>query len=456
MKNLIYLVLAFCTTLGAVQSKNLSDYEPFDYEVLFTNPECRLYKYERPIKSNDGHMVYSKPKNAYCKSSDSSRSGARANAPQKRLLDWIKDPKTKEVFMAYLSFSNGTIARALCNAINYRNIKFTLVIDSKNLPEANDGDNSRMRMANYLKKCRPKPDSYRNGGRPNFPKITTSGGKGRGGNKTGYAHNKLFIVNPSSSTEIKIVFSSGNMSSGTTIHHENWHFVTTHANTHFSKVHLCLMEGVLNHDQGIKEYASFIQSCKNNISIPEEDDIKIFLIPGEGKQAMNAIKTNLKWAQSVDLAAHRFSNSSLISLLTEKLHHNKNALRLIADDDLYWTGALRKGTGRNTYMEWAKVRDLKKQGLKDRYIQTYADDIADPKRMQLHHNKFLIFNFENNKGAVFAGAGNLTTSAFYKNFENFYLIKIPQVYLAFKKQYSYMWESLGRNKAKMPIEYRLP
>ena len=41
----------------------------------------------------------------------------------------------------------------------------------------------------------------------------------------GYAHNKIMIVNPNDPQVTKVVFSSGNMTSGTSINHENWNFV---------------------------------------------------------------------------------------------------------------------------------------------------------------------------------------------------------------------------------------
>jgi len=94
--------------------------------------------------------------------------------------------------------------------------------------------------------------------------------------------------------------------------------------------------------------------------------------------------------------------------------------------------------------------------MKDRYIQTYADDVWNPESMQLQHNKFLIFTFSGNSGAVFAGAGNLTTSAFNTNFENFYYIRIPEVYRAFMRQYELMWNDLARGHEDMPQELVLP
>ena len=71
--------------------------------------------------------------------------------------------------------------------------------------------------------------------------------------------------------------------------HENWHFVTTSSKSYFAKIHKCLMEGVVDHDQSTTAYSSFINSCRRKINVSEESDIKVFLIPGNGRQATTAI-----------------------------------------------------------------------------------------------------------------------------------------------------------------------
>ena len=100
--------------------------------------------------------------------------------------------------------------------------------------------------------------------------------------------------------------------------------------------------------------------------------------------------------------------------------------------------------------------DLVKEGLKTRYIETYADDVLKAKRVQLQHNKFIIFTGKEGGGSVFTGAGNLTNAAFEKNFENFYIIKRPFVYFSFRLQYFHLWSNLGTNPSEMPSKLELP
>ena len=166
---------------------------------------------------------------------------------------------------------------------------------------------------------------------------------------------------------------------------------------------------------------------------------------------MSAIKKATQQSQSVSVAAHRFSNTQLIQILENGLKNNIN-MKLIVDDDIYWTGQFRRGTGRNQYNEYKKVYQLEQTGMEVKYIETYANHPVT----QLQHNKFLIFDFNNNQGAVFAGAGNLTIAAFTSNFENFYYITIPEVYQAFVKQYQYLWDTLGRSHQEMPTKFVLP
>ena len=114
------------------------------------------------------------------KAFDSRTSTSRKNSPHRRLIDWIRNPKTKEIFMSYLSFSNSSIAKELCQAIKKRHVKVTLVFDSNNESEL-----ARMRTANSLKTCAKRNSKE-------LVQIVTRGNT-RG---LGYAHNKLFFVNP--------------------------------------------------------------------------------------------------------------------------------------------------------------------------------------------------------------------------------------------------------------------
>jgi phosphatidylserine/phosphatidylglycerophosphate/cardiolipin synthase-like enzyme len=155
------------------------------------------------------------------------------------------------------------------------------------------------------------------------------------------------------------------------------------------------------------------------------------------------------------MAAHRFSNGSLIKMIKENLQRRGFQASLIVDDDLHWAGIFNKDFGRNTLYEFQKLMELEDLGLEIEYIETYADKVNEPKSLQLQHNKFIIFTKKNKVGTILTGAGNLTNAAFYRNFENFYLISIPNIYQKFLKQYDYL-SDLGRSYQELPIRLELP
>jgi hypothetical protein len=401
-----------------------------EYEVRFTNPVCKDYKYTQPVKSNAGALLTQKPKDVFCSNTDKTVSGSRPEAPQYKLLSWINDPATKEIFFAYLSFSNSTVMKAVCEAVKTRKVKVTFVLD----------DTSDMSVADQLIAC--DPNLVR------FEKRGHDGG-------IGYAHNKLFLINPypENGGDMKLAFSSGNMTSGIVLHHENWHFITPERDTFFAKAHLCLVEGVLDHATSKADYASFIKSCKAQIAEPEETDVKTFFIPGEGYRATDFVVKGIRNAKQIRLAAHRFSYNRMLDALRQEMSStNKAELQMVYDDDTYWAGHGDQ-TGDNESWEYDNVTDLVSRGAQARWMETNHGGHL------LHHNKYLVFNMPQGSSmpsAVFGGAGNLTGTGFTTNFENFYYVEIPEVVAAYNKQYDHVWNDLATTDANLPSENVLP
>ena len=404
-----------------------------EYEVLFTNPVCKEYGYDGEVVSNGGKTLTAKPRDVFCSQADSAASAARPESPQNKLISWIKDPSTTEIFFTYLSFSNSTVTKELCKAITERDVKVTFVLDS-------DSDRAK---ADQLLACKPE-----SGDPDRAPRFEMRGHEGG----IGYAHNKLFLINPGSET-IKLAFSSGNMSSGVVLHHENWHFITLAAKTYFAQAHLCMMEAELDHHSSKSEYKSFIEECKAAISAKEESDIKTFFAPAEGSRASQRLMDAVKKAKSIDIAAHRFSYSTLIKGLESRLEGSKPpAMRIITDDDTYWAGH-GEAVGDNQSFEFDNVERLTDAGAEAKWMETNHGEHL------LHHNKFLILNMpsgSSQKSAVFGGAGNLTGTAFNENWENFYWISIPSVVKKFRDQYDHMWNDLATSTEDLPSENVLP
>lgn len=437
MKRLILTTLLLSTQLS--YAIKLGDYAPYKYDVYFTNPECAEYKYDEPVYANDGSLLDSKPKNAYCKKSDITLNENRPSSPHYQLLKLIGDEDVNEMFLTYLSFSNRAVADALCKAVEDRNLKVTFIIDSKN--KSRPGSSKQLKK---LAKCRAK--NLEDGEKENIPQTLYRGNVGG----LGYAHNKIIIANYKSNPEkVKLVFSSGNMSSGTILHHENWHFVETNINTYFAQAHYCVKDGMIKITDKKSNYKKFINKCRSQITAAPEEDITFYIVPTDGAEAIKRIEKAIKKAVKIDGAAHRITHPVIWDGLINAVKDGKK-VRFVVDDDIYWTGKRNVATGSNDFREYGNVMRMTRGGVKIRYIQ------SNQNHKLLHHNKYLIFKYEDGTGAVHTGAGNFTKAAFTKNFENFYFINIPEVVEAFKSQYEYKFNKLATEYKKMPKAYVNP
>jgi hypothetical protein len=387
------------------------------YDVLFTNPLCREYTYAQPVATADGSkMLTAKPKNVYCSRTDIAASAARPTSPQNKLLSWIEPLGAgDEIFLAYLSFSNRAVGDALC-AARGRGVKVTFVLDA------------RSEQADRVEQC---------GGQ-----ILLRGHAG----SIGYAHNKVILINPHGDSEfMKMTFSSGNMSSGVVTHHENWHFIDVARDSYFAQNHVCLMEAQISTtaSSGRTQYKTALTNCRAQIDAPEETDIKSFFIPNrdDAKRAETYMLGAIDEAKKIDLGAHRFGHTKLISKLEDKLEAGTITLRMVADDDLYWLDPLVGSpsmSGDNDTFEAANVARLEAAGgakFEIRYFETNHGEHL------LHHNKYLIYRTGSGKAfGLLAGAANLTGTGFNDNFENIYFIKVPAVLKAFETQFARVWD----------------
>jgi hypothetical protein len=420
MKNFLLLILLSLLAHEA-WALRLTEYSPYQFEVLFTNPVCAQYRYERPVASLEGQPLLHKPRHVYCKHSDEAASVGRSTSPQFRLVQWISDPGTRSLQLAYLSFSNKNIVAALCEAAK-RQVRIHIILD---------GGHGTNKDAEGLKTCRAG--------------MVTVDYRGNEGG-LGFSHNKFMLVNPGS-TPARIVFSSGNMSSGTSINHENWNFVTTHASSYFAQIHRCTFEGMVAAGSTRGIFNSFMQNCRSKIQSPPESDIETFFIPTDAKDAQQRIADAITRSQSISIMAHRFSG--MIMNLVKEVTGSK-PIRLIMDDDVFWSEKMKQDIGRNQSFEAFRIyNELITQGVDTRFLQT------NQSIFQLQHNKFMLFKFGRGS-AVFTGAGNLTTAAFTKNFENFYYITIPEVVEAYQRQFEKYFNEMGTAERDMPREYVLP
>jgi len=438
---LFLLLLITCQTLLAA---SITEADHYKYEVFFTNPICKAYPYAETTYANDGTVLRSKPANVYCKRGDKKSNYERVDSPNFNLRKLINNKDVSSLFLTYLSFSDSKVTKAVCEAIKKRNVAVTLIIDSKNNTSERRAQGA-MGKFDEISKCRPLKSALKPGEKANIPNTMTRGNIGG----LGYAHNKIIIAKfKSKPTKTTIVFSSGNMSSGTILHHENWHFLTTSTETHFYEVHQCIKKGMIDFGSSKSIFKKFIEKCRSAIQAKEESDIRVYIVPSDGKRAMDNLVANMKKAKSIDVAVHRLTHPDFINGMMNEA--KKKDVRLLVDDDVYWAGVTGANVGSSMPNESSNMNRVRRSGAEVRYMET-----NEAGRL-LHHNKFVVFNFGEGKGAVHTGAGNFTKAAFTKNFENYYFITIPDVVQQFKDQFNKMFNELATTYNKLPSTYSNP
>lgn len=444
------------------------------YDVLFTDPECRLYSYIVDTKSTKGITLANKPKNVYCRNQfDLATSGNRPESPQYQIVELVKSKQTRQIFMTYLSFRNKAVKKALCERIQSSDpIPVHLIMSSS----------EDTTVVDEIVSCNPKYMTY--------------GTRGLEGD-LGYAHNKIFmaLTKPIDITRldtagkldwmsqiqkgerITIVFSSGNMTSGPVMHHENWHFINTDAGTHFAKMHMCVMQSEWDEKSGRERnaYMKAIRDCRTSLisqGLLQEQDIHAFFVPGEGENKSDSspflvngaegasashhmvfgdgINPGIRDAGRIWIGAHRFFYSRMIRELSRRMESdNKPDLRIVVDDDTYYKFIDDSHAGDTMPQEWLNIEGLVQLGGQVRLMETNEQE------HQLHHSKYLLF-FKNKKdttpASLLCGAANLTKAGFTKNWENIYYITIPHVVDAFARHYEKFWsEDNGKIKSGSAI-----
>lgn len=448
------------------------------FDVLFTNPLCETLEYPEPMPragdvadcndkcaadadpdacrqscvndllADPDNLIATKPKNVYCHAAtDKQVSTDRPESPRHRIGEWVDSTEAGDkIFMSFLSFSDSLIADKLCQAID-RGVEVDFVADKLST------------QGEKLIDC---------GGR-----LHVRGSSAR------FLHVKLIMINPDEpgpsdedDEHVRLSFGSGNMSSGTVLHHENWQFAEIARDSFFVEAHRCLAAGLIDEDASSRKdkFRRFINDCRDTIPFEPEADIRAYFIPvNEDSDALiDDVLTATREAGSIDGAAHRFSffqqnpdklesEPRLVDTIGARLESDPDfSFHLVADDDLYWlrpiTGDRGFTLGPNSASELASIDFLTDKGGADgrfevRYMETnHASKSCNGtggtrSSLLLHHNKFLVFqDMKDRADVVMTGAPNLTGTGFTNNFENAYVIAIPRVVDAYKNQHARFWD----------------
>ena len=460
--------------VSSVFAASIKDYDHYNYDVFFTNPLCQAYEFKDTVYSFDGKPLNAKPENVYCKYNDARSNEKRKSSPHYNLIKLISDKDVVELRMAYLSFSSSGILKTLCETtIGKNNTKLVLIVD-----KGNKSDERKLEKLTTLAACKPAKKFIDNG-TANYPVIEYRGQNGG----LGYAHNKIIMASyKSSKDKVTLVYSSANMSSGTTLHHENWHFLTTSKKSYLAQAHVCILDGMMDHSNsirgsrsagrasvtGINNFKNYVNKCRKEIDVEEEEDIKLSIVPADGKKTMDNIVDKIKKSKRVSVAVHRFSHKDLKNALMKAGKRKSQEVRFIADDDIFWSGKANEmdngriecnpkknpgavpRVGANMCSEYFNIQSLVRSKVDVKYMET------NQSLFLLHHNKYIVFELKDGTSAVHCGAGNFTHAAFSKNFENYYYITIPEVVEKFKAQYDYVWNDLATAEKDLPVKQVLP
>ena len=152
----------------SAQAVKLSDYKPFEYKVIFTNPVCKSHSYPEKVKTTTEVRLQKERKmpTVNQQTVDTTKEGLTIHTESQK---WINDPKTEEFYVLPV-FSKKTLARELCKAVEERNVKI-IVIDQKNKEKE-----TRNATANFFLSATRKTSTAKSA---NKPKIYYRGHTGR-------------------------------------------------------------------------------------------------------------------------------------------------------------------------------------------------------------------------------------------------------------------------------------
>ncbi|HYX38410.1 MAG TPA: phospholipase D-like domain-containing protein [Oligoflexus sp.] len=503
------------------------------YEVLFSNPVCSRQKFlsYRPrnpepltltgstgdfkisperskvpeiavgpegIPTLGGGLRQHIPGNIFCDATDFAASSQRGrdnpyrdtDSPINRIQDWIESTQASdELFIASFSLSMKSVATWTCEAAG-RGVKVKVFIHE---PDSSSG------AIDVLSQC---------------PGVELLQFKSKGR----LAHLKSLMIaynNPAHDAnlrdKVRVSFQSGNISSGTWGHHENWNFVTQDRLHWFSQDHMFLRDAINAETvSNLGKLYQQLDACREAKGVEtarsQDSFMKNYFIPKSGgvyddRKELDGMVQEVQKASEVWIAAHHLTEPELITALALKLKSDPTfKVKMLVDSELFWANSqvpidqglawqvddkvYGQSGSLTSSCQWGiletKAKDVRcslfsrgefgdplevilaAKGTKDANKFSYGPGTLQAAGAELRfvennhlgkmlfHNKFMIFksNAEDQgaPGAVFTGAGNLSKAGFDKNFENYYLVRVPHVYASFRQQFTRLFEKASMEK----------
>lgn len=418
MHRLIILLLA-C----GLQNKALAN---IDLQLMHTKPVCN-----HPDKTP-----------AWCTHEDIKLSSEASGMVNNIIaqIDLAMDPTKAKIYIAYFSFSNKPIFKKLCEKAG-AGIPIEFFLDSSyranqlaaDLKACGTNNNVKLHFIGIMDTTNPENILWR------------------------LHHNKFLIIDSGESENVKINFSSGNLSAyGTSVHFDHWVTITAERASNIYKTHQCVVssmikaidpdgDGIDNDLDDPAIYRSTLNTCLTSISaLKVEDAIKTETIaPLFSPNPQNEIAKKLiqeigsvKKGEIIRGAIQHFTHTSIAKALVQACKKGVQ-VEMIMDDDVL--SGESEVPGVNEFFN----SQLDKTCINIQFMQTNAAEF------QMMHNKFLILG----KNRVFAGAGHFTYSAMTKNYENFYLMQSNSIVQQYESLFSSMWTlSLNQTQAKESLK----
>lgn len=409
MKFFLFILFSLSNALYASPPFAKGQSEELKWEVRFNLPVC----------DHAGQK-----KGAWCTSKDGSAS-VEYSGIEDRLKSWINNEKVKSVYLAYFSFSNSSVRKALCSAAERRGLKVTVFLDESNMETPN---------VLKLRECSK-----------NIQVIAK--GQGPFGSKDAHLmHMKIFMASftetikpfreyeareKSLYEELPLYFSSSsaNMSSnGTGLHFENWLFFNSPLSSNLAQQNICVFSALLDKNDR-RTFAENFKSCSLKIEKAPRADIKFYAVPNfRMPKPYNAMMDMIETAKKEILVGiHRLTTKNIYAPIAQKSKSVK--VRVIFDDDTLRAGVKDggdyKGPGRHDVLAYRALR----KNAEISFMETQASEDFT----HMFHNKFLVTDRE----FLFQGAGNFTGAALNinrtGNYEQYYVIRTPEIVDAYVK-----------------------
>jgi phosphatidylserine/phosphatidylglycerophosphate/cardiolipin synthase-like enzyme len=342
------------------------------------------------------------------------------------------DPEVKSLYLAYFSFSNKTVRKALCDAAIDRGVNITLYIDSSNVNHEN---------VVALKNCSKKIRVIGRGVGP----FGTPGAH--------LQHAKIFLAtsmeelkplhelsyserNKLMNDRIHFTSSSANMSSnGTALHFENWLFFDAPLRNYIAQQNVCTFVA-FSVENDRDTFANEYENCVNQINAKPMRNIKYMMVPANDTAPLTPLEAMEKVTyvqRELLIGIHRLTSWPIFNLFVDAKENGAD-VRIIYDDDTLRAGVKNGGN----YLDMGSHDVNSYRVLRDAGVKTYFMETNYETFSHVFHNKFVV----GDRKKLFQGAGNFTSTALnipskwnpsgFGNYEQFYYITVPEIADAYR------------------------